>query len=70
MPKSGIHKDAYDAWNGCEMCGLKPCDCNGLLLGVDQITSAFSSRAKASRTQGDEQLDYSAARGRTDGPDG
>ena len=71
MPYSGKHAAAYATWSGCEMCGKKPCDCNGLLLTEDQVTSAFSSRAKAARTRGDgeEQLDYSAARGRVDAED-
>ena len=69
MPRTGKNKAAYDDWAGCEMCGKKPCDCNGMLLNADQITSAFNMRAKASRKRGDQdaqEKEYSAARGRVD----
>ena len=63
MPRTGKNKAAYDNWSGCEMCGLKPCDCNGMLLNLDQVTSAFTTRAKAARKTSPQE-DYSAARGR------
>ena len=68
MPRTGKHKQAYDAWVGCSMCHSKPCVCNGMLLTVDQITSAFTTRAKTARKRGDaeEHLDYSTAQGRVD----
>ena len=52
----------YKDWT-CSMCGGKPCNCNGMLLALDQITSAFSDRAKKEKKETGGQ-DYSAARGR------
>ena len=62
---------AYKDWVGCSVCNNqeKSCDCNGMLLSVAQINSAWSGRAakekKARQDAGEEELDYSAARGRT-----
>ena len=61
----------YADWAGCQVCGVpKDCECNGMLLSLDQITNAFSSRAskekKQRKDEGVEELDYSAARGRVD----
>ena len=52
MPMTGKHQAAYEAWTGCELCGKKPCDCNGMLLTVDQITSYFSLLAKKQKDAG------------------
>ena len=53
MPKSGKHKAAYDeAWIGCEMCGGKPCSCNGRLLPEAVIAQWFSNTAAAQKKKG------------------
>lgn len=43
MAKTGKHRKEYAEWQGCQMCGKKPCVCNGILLPEGTITSYFSS---------------------------
>ena len=56
----------YATWAGCSACGSKVCNCNGMLLSLEQITSAFSSRAKKekkeARERGEIEQDFSAVR--------
>ena len=52
MPKTGKHKAAYETWIGCEMCGKKPCECNGPLLPEGTISSYFSNLASLQKKQG------------------
>lgn len=52
MPKTGKHKTAYDAWEGCTMCSQKPCECNGILLPEGTINSFFGSLAATQKKRG------------------
>ena len=42
MPQTGVHKAAYEAWEGCPECNQKPCECNGQLLPENIIHQYFS----------------------------
>ena len=41
----------YIIWEGCSICGKKPCsDCTGKLISADEIKSYFSNLAAIRKT--------------------
>lgn len=52
MPKTGVHKAAYEAWQGCPECGKKPCECNGDVLPENTISSYYAKLSKQLRSRG------------------
>jgi hypothetical protein len=45
-PKGGKKSRAYCEWEGCQVCGKKPCSCNGGLLSHEQIKAHFGALAQ------------------------
>ena len=58
MPKgtTKAQKKAYGDWQGCVVCGKKPCECNGMLLPVESIKAFFGSLAKSRKKIGKENM--------------
>ena len=52
MPSTGKNKKAYDAWSGCSLCDCKPCQCNGKLLTLEELTAFLSYLNKKSKSKG------------------